>query len=74
MKYKVMSSIGELVNSKGYKQFMKKLLCYSIIVFVLGILFLLMHWPGGNVMVITGGGCLIFVMVFFIIGKFVTRE
>ena len=53
---------------------MKKLLCYSVIIFVLGILFLLMHWPGGNVMVITGGGCLIFVMVFFIIEKIVTRE
>ncbi len=69
-----MSSISELVNSKGYKQFMKKLLCYSVIVFVLGILFLLMHWPGGNIMAMTGGGCLIFTIVFFIIGKIVTRE
>ena len=69
-----MANLNDLFKSNGYKHFMKKLLCYSVIIFVLGILFLLMHWPGGNVMVITGGSCLIVVMVFFIIEKIVTRE
>jgi F0F1-type ATP synthase assembly protein I len=53
---------------------MRKLLLWSAIVFVFGILFLLMHQPGGNVMTIAGGSCLIVVMVLFIIGKIVTRE
>ena len=69
-----MANLNDFFKSNGYKHFIKKLLFYSVIVFVLGILFLLMHWPGGNVMVITGGGCLIFVMVFFVIGKIVIRE
>ncbi len=69
-----MSSISELFKSNGYKHFMRKLLLWSAIVFVFGILFLLMHQPGGNVMTIAGGGCLIVVMVLFIIEKIVTRE
>ena len=68
-----MSSISELFKSNGYKHFMRKLLLWSAIVFVFGILFLLMHQPGGNVMTIAGGGCLIAVMVLFIIEKIVTR-
>ena len=53
---------------------MRKLLLWSAIVFVFGILFLLMHQPGGNVMTIAGGGSLIVVVVLFIIEKIVTRE
>ena len=44
---------------------MKKLLIYALIVFVLGILFLLCKWPGGNVMTMVGGSVLILWMVFF---------
>ncbi len=64
-----MASIKDLIHSAGYKAFMKKLLIYALIVFGLGIVFMLCKWPGGSVMTITGGSVLIFWMVFFIIGK-----
>ena len=64
-----MASIKDLIHSAGYKAFMKKLLIYALIVFGLGIVFMLCKWPGGNVMTITGGSVLIFWMVFFIIEK-----
>ena len=69
-----MASIKDLIHSAGYKAFMKKLLIYALIVFVLGILFLLCKWPGGNVMTMTGGGTLIVWMVFFIIGILVKNN
>ena len=69
-----MATLNDLFRSSGYKHFMRKLLLWSAIVFVFGILFLLMHQPGGNVMTIAGGGSLIVVMVLFIIEKIVTRE
>jgi hypothetical protein len=69
-----MASIKDLIQSAGYKAFMKKLLIYALIVFVLGILFLLCKWPGGDVMTITGGSTLIFWMVFFTIGKLVENN
>ena len=69
-----MSSFKDLIHSAGYKAFMKKLLIYALIVFVLGILFLLCKWPGGNVMTMVGGSVLIFWMVFFTIGKLVENN
>ena len=62
-----MSSFKDLINSAAYKAFMKKLLIYALIVFGLGIVFMLCKWPGGNVMTIAGGCVLILWMVFFII-------
>ena len=62
-----MASIKDLIHSAGYKAFMKKLLIYALIVFGLGIVFMLCKWPGGSVMTIAGGSVLIFWMVFFII-------
>ena len=53
---------------------MKKLLIYALIVFVLGILFLLCKWPGGDVMTTTGGSVLILLMVLFVIGKIVDNN
>ena len=69
-----MASIKDLIHSAGYKAFMKKLLIYALIVFGLGIIFLLCKLPGGSVMTITGGSVLIFWMVFFIIGKIVDNN
>lgn len=69
-----MAGFKDFINSTGYKAFMKKLLIYALIVFVLGILFLLCKLPGGNVMTTTGGSVLIFWMVFFIIGKLVENN
>jgi hypothetical protein len=69
-----MASIKDLIHSAGYKAFMKKLLIYALIVFVLGILFLLCKWPGGDVMTMVGGSVLIFWMVFFTIGKLVENN
>lgn len=69
-----MAGIKDLINSAGYKAFMKKLLVYALIVFGLGIIFLLCKLPGGNVMTMTGGSVLIFWMLFFIIGKIVNNN
>lgn len=69
-----MASIKELINSAAYKAFMKKLLIYGLIVFGLGIIFLLGKLPGGSVMTIFGGGTLIVWMVFFAIGKIVNNN
>ena len=69
-----MAGIKDLINSTAYKAFMKKLLVYALIVFGLGIIFLLCKWPGGNVMTITGGSTLIVWMVFFAIGKIVDNN
>ena len=69
-----MAGFKDFINSTGYKAFMKKLLIYALIVFVLGILFLLCKWPGGDVMIMAGGGTLIIWMVFFIIGKLVDNN
>ena len=66
-----MASIKDLIHSAAYKAFMKKLLIYALIVFGLGIVFMLCKWPGGSVMTIAGGSVLIFWMVFFIIEKLV---
>ena len=63
-----------MIHSAAYKAFMKKLLIYALIVFGLGIVFMLCKWTGGNVMTITGGSVLIFWMVFFIIGKLVENN
>ena len=63
----IMAGIKDLINSAGYKAFMKKLLVYALIVFVLGIIFLLCKLPGGSVMTMAGGGTLIVWLVFFVI-------
>ncbi len=70
----IMASIKDLIHSAGYKAFMKKMLIYALIVFGLGIIFLLCKLPGGSVMTITGGSVLIFWMVFFIVGKIVDNN
>lgn len=69
-----MSSFKDLIHSAGYKAFMKKLLIYALILFGLGIVFLVCKLPGGNVMTMTGGGTLIVWMVLFIIGKLVENN
>jgi hypothetical protein len=69
-----MASIKDLIHSAGYKAFMKKLLIYALILFGLGIVFLVCKLPGGNVMTMTGGGTLIVWMVLFIIGKLVENN
>ena len=68
-----MAGIKDLFNSAGYKAFMKKLLVYALIVFGLGIIFLLCKLPGGNIMTILGGSVLIVWMLFFII-EMLTRN
>ena len=62
-----MSGFKDLIHSTGYRRFMKTLLSYALIVFGLGLVFMLCKWPGGNTMTITGGSVLIFWMVFFAI-------
>ena len=63
-----------MIYSAGYKAFMKKLLVYALIVFGLGIIFWVCKWPGGDVMIMAGGGTLIIWLVFFIIGKLVENN
>ena len=62
-----MSSFKDLINSAPYKAFMKKLLIYALIVFGLGIIFLLCKLPGGIVMTKLGGSVLIVRLIFFAI-------
>ena len=69
-----MASFKDLINSAGYKAFMKKLLIYALIVFGLGIIFLLCKLPGGNVMTMTGGSVLVLWIVLFLIGKIVDNN
>lgn len=70
----IMAGIKDLINSASYKAFMKKLLVYTLIVFGLGLVFMLCKWPGGNVMTQTGGSTLIVWMVLYIIGKIVNNN
>ena len=63
----IMSSFKDLINSAPYKAFMKKLLIYALIVFGLGIIFLLCKLPGGIVMTKLGGSVLIVRLIFFAI-------
>ena len=46
---------------------MKTLLSYALIVFGLGLVFMLCKWPGGNVMTMAGGGTLVVWLIFFAI-------
>ena len=69
-----MAGIKDIINSAAYKAFMKKLLVYALIVFGLGLVFMLCKWPGGNVMTMTGGSVLILLMVLFAIGKIVDNN
>lgn len=49
-------TITELVESKGYKQFMGKVYGWGATVVLLGALFKIMHWPGASMMLIAGLG------------------
>ena len=53
---------------------MRKLLFYAIAIFIIGILFLVMHWPGGDVMTIAGGGVLIIWVLFFVFDKIILKN
>ena len=64
-----MSDLDQLFKSKGYKAFMKKRLYFSIPVLILGLLFMYMKWPGGDVMAKAGGGTLFIVLLLYIIEK-----
>ena len=69
-----MSDLDQLFKSKGYKAFMKKLLCFSIPVLILGLLFMYMKWPGGEVMAEAGGGTLFIILILYIIEKVKYRD
>ena len=69
-----MSSLIDLIKSKAYQQFMRKLLISGTLVFVIGILFLVMHWAGGNIMTIIGGGVLIIWTFFFVLDKIILKN
>ena len=64
-----MSDLDQLFKSKGYKEFMKKLLYFSIPVLILGLLFMYMKWPGGEVMAEAGGGTLFIILILYVIEK-----
>jgi gliding motility-associated protein GldL len=51
-----MSFIDNLVRSKGYKNFMAKLYGWGAAVVIIGALFKINHWPGGEVLLIIGMG------------------
>ena len=51
-----MSFIDNLVRSNGYKNFMAKLYGWGAAVVIIGALFKINHWPGGEVLLIIGMG------------------
>jgi gliding motility-associated protein GldL len=57
-------TITELVESKGYKQFMGKVYGWGATVVLLGALFKIMHWPGASPMLILGLGTEAFIFFF----------
>ena len=51
-----MSFIDNIVRSKGYKNFMAKLYGWGAAVVIIGALFKINHWPGGEILLIIGMG------------------
>ena len=51
-----MSALDNLVQSKAYKNFMSKLYGWGAAVVIVGALFKINHWPGGELMLIIGMG------------------
>ncbi len=68
-----MTNFRDLFSSSGYKTFMFKLLIMALIVFVIGIIFILCHLKGGEIMVKVGGSTLFVWLVFFILEKIMMR-
>ena len=68
-----MSNLRELFSFPGYKVFMFKLLIMALIVFVIGIIFILCHLKGGVIMTKVGGSTLLVWLVFFIFEKIMMR-
>ena len=59
-----MSFLDNLVRSKAYKNFMAKLYGWGAAVVIVGALFKINHWPGGEIMLIIGMGTE--VVIFFL--------
>jgi hypothetical protein len=57
-------TIAELVESSGWKNFMKYLYGFGAAVVIVGALFKIMHWPGASVMIIAGLGTEAFIFMF----------
>ncbi|MBO7648498.1 MAG: hypothetical protein J6S48_03970 [Bacteroidales bacterium] len=53
-----MYPLKKIFQSKSYHRVMQQLFYWSLSVFILGIVFQLLHMPGGNIMLILGGGTL----------------
>ncbi|MCR4658980.1 MAG: gliding motility protein GldL [Bacteroidales bacterium] len=51
-----MSFLDNLVRSKAYKNFMAKLYGWGAAVVIIGALFKINHWPGGEILLIIGMG------------------
>ncbi len=66
-----MGNIKDLFNSAAYKAFMKKLFIYALIILIIGIVFLLFKWHGGNILTIVGGATLVILALFTLLGKIV---
>jgi gliding motility-associated protein GldL len=57
-------NITEIVQSQGWKNFMKYLYGIGAAVVILGALFKIMHWPGDTVMIIAGLGTEAIIFIF----------
>ena len=66
-----MGSLKEMFHSTGFQAFMKKMLIYALIIFVLGIIFLIFKLQGGVVMTIVGSATLVFWILFYLLGKII---
>lgn len=69
-----MAGFRDLIASPGYKTFMRKMLFYSVMIIIVGLVFIWRHWPGGDTMTILGGGVFVTWLIFFIIEKIISNQ
>ena len=53
--------LSELFNSDGYKNFIRKLIWMALVVIVIGAMLRLTHLNGGYIMMLCGGGVMLFI-------------
>ena len=69
-----MAGFRDLIATPGYKTFMRKMLFYSVIIIIIGLVFLLRQWSGAGTMIILGGGVFATWLIFFIIEKIISNQ
>lgn len=69
-----MAGFRDLIATPGYKTFMRKMLFYSVIIIIIGLVFFWRQWSGAGTMIILGGGVFATWLIFFIIEKITSNQ